>query len=121
MDIIELETSGSYTPANGASYPNNSFGNALQVVAQMVKLDLGLRVAAVDLGGWDTHSGQGGGNPDAPGYFIEWLVQRVRCQAIPLRGRWYDIGSLETLDEARRSMDAQAAKPSNGPTRRMET
>ena len=62
MDIIELNTSGSYMPANGAVYPSNSFGDSMQVVAQMVKLDLGLRVAAVDLGGWDTHNGQGNGS-----------------------------------------------------------
>jgi len=62
MDIIELNASGSYTPANGAVYPSNSFGDSMQVVAQMVKLDLGLRVAAVDLGGWDTHNGQGNGS-----------------------------------------------------------
>ena len=62
MDIIELNTSGSHTPANGAVYPSNSFGDSMQVVAQMVKLDLGLRVAAVDLGGWDTHNGQGDGS-----------------------------------------------------------
>lgn len=70
MDLVELNTSGSYTPANGADYPSNSFGDALQVVAQMVKLDLGLRVAALDLGGWDTHNGQGDGSG---GYFADLL------------------------------------------------
>jgi uncharacterized protein (DUF1501 family) len=75
MDLIELNASGSYTPGNGAVYPSNSFGDALQVVAQMVKLDLGLRVAALDLGGWDTHNGQGDGSG---GYFaglLETLAQ----------------------------------------------
>jgi uncharacterized protein (DUF1501 family) len=70
MDLIELNASGSYTPANGADYPDNSFGDALQVVAQMVKLDLGLRVASLDLGGWDTHNGQGEGSG---GYFAGLL------------------------------------------------
>jgi uncharacterized protein (DUF1501 family) len=70
MDLIELNTSGNYTPANGADYPNNSFGDAMQVVAQMVKLDLGLRVAALDLGGWDTHNRQGDGSG---GYFAGLL------------------------------------------------
>ena len=70
MDIIELNTSGSYTPANGAVYPSDSFGDSMQVVAQMVKLDLGLRVAAVDLGGWDTHNRQGDGSG---GYFADLL------------------------------------------------
>jgi len=66
MDIVELNTSGSYTPANGAVYPSGSFGDGLQVVAQMVKLDLGLRVATVDLSGWDTHVDQGN---NGAGYF----------------------------------------------------
>lgn len=62
MDIVELNTTGGYTPANGAVYPPGSFGDGLQVIAQMAKLDLGLRVATVDLGGWDTHNGQGDGS-----------------------------------------------------------
>lgn len=66
MDIVELNTSGSYTPVNGASYPSNSFGDGLQVIAQMVKLDLGLRVSTIDLGGWDTHVNQG---DQGGGYF----------------------------------------------------
>ncbi len=66
MDIVELNTSGNYTPANGAVYPSGSFGDGLQVIAQMTKLDLGLRVATLDLGGWDTHVDQG--NAGA-GYF----------------------------------------------------
>ena len=41
------------------------------------------------------------GNPDAPGYFLAWLVQRVPCYASPLEGSWYDIGSLESLAAAR--------------------
>ncbi len=70
MDIIELNSTGSYSPANGAAYPENSFGEALQVVAQMVKMGLGLRVSALDLGGWDTHNGQGDGSG---GYFAGLL------------------------------------------------
>lgn len=66
MDIIEIHASGGYTPANGAVYPNSSFGRHLQVVAQMIKLGLGLRVATIDIGGWDTHNGQGDGSG---GYF----------------------------------------------------
>lgn len=66
MDIIEINASGNYVPANGAVYPSGSFGDGLQVVAQMTKLDLGLRVATMDLGGWDTHVNQG---DDGAGYF----------------------------------------------------
>ncbi|MCB0123214.1 MAG: DUF1501 domain-containing protein [Caldilineaceae bacterium] len=59
IDVVEYGSPGNYTPENGATYPNNSFGRYLQTVAQMVKLQLGLKVATVDLGGWDTHDSQG--------------------------------------------------------------
>jgi uncharacterized protein (DUF1501 family) len=61
LDLIESAASGSYTPANGAVYPTGSFGDNLKAVAQLIKADLGLRVATIDLGGWDTHENQGDG------------------------------------------------------------
>jgi uncharacterized protein (DUF1501 family) len=48
-----------YQPANGADYPRTSFGKALQQTAQLIKADVGLEVAFVDIGGWDTHAYQG--------------------------------------------------------------
>ncbi|MEM7482697.1 MAG: DUF1501 domain-containing protein [Acidobacteriota bacterium] len=62
VDIISLNAGDEYTPANGAVYPDGDFGDQLRVLAQMVKLDLGLQVATVDFGGWDTHDGQGEGS-----------------------------------------------------------
>ena len=47
-----------YAPANGAAYPNSSFGKALRSVAVMIKADIGIEAAQVDIGGWDTHSQQ---------------------------------------------------------------
>lgn len=46
---------------------------------------------------------EAGGNPDAPGHFITWLVGQVEVGAVQFEGAWFDIGSLETLEEARRS------------------
>lgn len=48
-----------YTPAPGARYPESEFGWNLQQVAQLIKADVGLEVACVDAGGWDTHEEQG--------------------------------------------------------------
>jgi glucose-1-phosphate thymidylyltransferase len=45
---------------------------------------------------------QGGGNPDAPGHFVSWLVERAPATAARFDGRWFDIGTPETLAEARR-------------------
>ena len=47
-----------YKPANGAVYPNTSFGNALKSVAAIIKADVGIEAAQVDIGGWDTHSAE---------------------------------------------------------------
>ncbi|MBA3671049.1 MAG: DUF1501 domain-containing protein [Gemmatimonadaceae bacterium] len=47
-----------YRPANGAVYPTSSFGSALRSVAALIKADVGIEAAQVDIGGWDTHSGQ---------------------------------------------------------------
>ncbi|MEP6618374.1 MAG: DUF1501 domain-containing protein [bacterium] len=47
-----------YKPANGAVYPASSFGNALKSVAALIKADVGIEAAQVDIGGWDTHSAQ---------------------------------------------------------------
>lgn len=66
VDVFEANNSGDYVPANGAVYPNTDFGRRLQTVAQMIKMNIGLRVANVDLGGWDTHDRQGDGST---GYF----------------------------------------------------
>jgi len=50
---------GSYRPAHGAKYPATDFGSALLEVAQLIKADLGLEVACVDLADWDFHAQQG--------------------------------------------------------------
>ncbi|CAN5455863.1 DUF1501 domain-containing protein [soil metagenome] len=49
-----------YTPEHGADYGNddNEIGRSLKAVAQLIKMDLGMRVATIDFGGWDTHQGQ---------------------------------------------------------------
>jgi len=62
VDLIESLDPGDYTPANGAVYPSGSFGDNLQAIAQMIKMGVGLRVATIDLGGWDTHENQGDGS-----------------------------------------------------------
>jgi glucose-1-phosphate thymidylyltransferase len=43
-----------------------------------------------------------GNNPDQPGRLIQWLYPRVPVHTWTVPGRWFDIGSKETLDEADR-------------------
>lgn len=42
-----------------APYPNNPFANRLKEVARLIKGNVGLEIAELDYGGWDTHQNQG--------------------------------------------------------------
>ncbi len=69
-----IPTLSSYVPANGAVYPSGSFGDSLKLTAQLIKLNMGLRAATLDLGGWDTHNGQG---TPADGQFFWEKIQEL--------------------------------------------
>ncbi len=85
-DIVEANVTGGYEPANGAVYPNGPFGDHLQVLAQMIKLDLGLQTATVDLGGWDTHESQGIGSEGYLSDLLGVLAQGLAAFYIDLDG-----------------------------------
>jgi glucose-1-phosphate thymidylyltransferase len=44
-----------------------------------------------------------GNNPDAPGYYIKWLVENEAVYGFPFSGRWFDIGDFKSYDEAEKS------------------
>ena len=58
--IIKTADPQKLQPENGAVYPNNPLGNSLKQIAQLIKSNVGLEVAFTDVGGWDTHAGEGG-------------------------------------------------------------
>jgi len=41
-----------------------------------------------------------GNNPDQPGLFLQWLYTRRPVNTFEIKGRWLDIGSKETLENA---------------------
>ncbi|HEV8309703.1 MAG TPA: DUF1501 domain-containing protein, partial [Methylomirabilota bacterium] len=47
-------------PEHGAVYPRGRFADTLRQTAQLIKADLGLEVAFVEVGGWDHHVAEGG-------------------------------------------------------------
>ena len=59
MALLEAADPLSYEPQHGAVYPEDEFGLALRQVAQLIRADVGLEVACVDAGGWDTHESMG--------------------------------------------------------------
>lgn len=62
--VDDIDTS-SYIPANGAIYPNGSYGRRLKEIAQLIKSpNVSLQAVNINQGGYDTHSSQGAGEPD---------------------------------------------------------
>jgi uncharacterized protein (DUF1501 family) len=59
LAMLQKINQESYRPAHGAEYPSQAFAQSLRQVAQLIKADVGLEVAFVQLGGWDTHVNQG--------------------------------------------------------------
>ncbi|MDQ3247607.1 MAG: DUF1501 domain-containing protein [Chloroflexota bacterium] len=95
IDVVESGKPSAYTPANGAVYPGGSFGDNLKAVAQMIKLQLELRVATVDLGGWDTHEYQG---DTGTGYFANHFGQLTGG----LHALYTDLSSVNGTDQTQR-------------------
>ena len=77
-----------YTPANGAAYPDSDLGNALRDVAQLVKANVGLRLAAVDSGDWDMHVDLGGFNDE-----YGWMRRKLDELARSLAAFATDLGA----------------------------
>ncbi len=49
----------SYRPSNGATYPDNTYGQQLRQIAFIIKSGLGFEVGTVNHNGWDDHAKQG--------------------------------------------------------------
>ena len=72
-------------PENGAVYPPGPFGNSLKQIAQLIKANVGLEVAFTDVGGWDTHAGEGGAQGQ--------LANNLKTFAAAIAAFTQDLGS----------------------------
>jgi uncharacterized protein (DUF1501 family) len=81
LDRIEDLRKQAYSPAQGATYGTDEFARNLLQIARLIKGRVGLEAASVDLGGWDSHFGQGP--------LIEPLMARL---AAGLTAFWRDLG-----------------------------
>jgi len=59
VKMLKAADPAHYTPAANANYPKGRFGDSLKQLAQLVKANLGVRVAFADIGGWDHHVNEG--------------------------------------------------------------
>jgi uncharacterized protein (DUF1501 family) len=61
-----------YRPRPGVTYTPDGLGHSLAQVAQVARAGVGLEVACVAMGGWDTHEGMGGA---AGGYMHDQVAR----------------------------------------------
>jgi len=59
LSRVQHMHNGGYTPNNAAQYEDDNLSNGLREIAKLIKAKVGLQVACIDFGGWDTHFVQG--------------------------------------------------------------
>ena len=95
-----------YLPQNGAVYGADDLARNLKETAMLIRGNLGLRVVAIDFGGWDTHDTMGA--PEDP---ASWFRNRATTLANALQAFYTDLGSamdevtLFTVSEFGRTID----------------
>ncbi len=68
----------------GGGYPSGGLGSTMRDLAQVIRAGAGLEVAALDVGGWDTHAGQGGAQGN--------MANRLRSLGDALAAFMNDLG-----------------------------
>jgi len=102
MQVLKQANIAQYQPATGVQYPPGEFGRSLSQVAQLIKSGVGVEIAFVDIGGWDTHQAQGGAQGSLAFRFRE-LARGIRALYDDLGDRMEDVVLL-TMSEFGRTV-----------------
>jgi uncharacterized protein (DUF1501 family) len=94
---------GAYTPENGAVYPDGSLGTKLQEAAMLFKRTP-VRIVGMNVGGWDTHTGQGQVN-GSHGDLLETLAQGFQAIYRDLQSQWDDLLIVTMTEFGRTSIE----------------
>ncbi|HUS18675.1 MAG TPA: DUF1501 domain-containing protein [Terriglobales bacterium] len=86
VKMLRAAAPANYVPAAAARYPRGRFAESLKQVAQLLKADLGVEVAFVDIGGWDHHVNEGSTQGQ--------LANLSREFAQSISAFWTDLGDL---------------------------
>lgn len=101
---VETLRVAEYKPSKGANYPDSGFARGLREVARLIKSDVGLEVACVDLDGWDTHFVQGSVDGLQAG-LVETLGEGLAAFDADLAGRRKDVTTLIITEFGRRTYE----------------
>jgi uncharacterized protein (DUF1501 family) len=107
MSYLSRLAAEEYTPSYDAQYPETGFGYSLRQVAHLIKANVGLEVACVDFGGWDTHEQQGGVDGQFANLLSE-LSQGIAAFNKDMQDQMNDI-TLVTMSEFGRRLEENAS------------
>ncbi|MCC7375023.1 MAG: DUF1501 domain-containing protein [Verrucomicrobiales bacterium] len=108
MSILQgAVAQGTYTPANGAVYSNDTLGRKLMEAAMLFKRTP-VKIVGMTIGGWDTHTGQGqltGGHPNLLGQ----LARGFQALSRDLKDQW-DKVIVVTMTEFGRTSEENGSQ-----------
>jgi uncharacterized protein (DUF1501 family) len=112
--IKELQALTSESYDSVVSYPETELGRRLRQVARLIKADIGLEVAEVDYGGWDTHQNQGGGAGGTYGNLVGNLASAIDAFSRDLEERMDDVLLVTLTDFGRTAAENGTAGTDHG-------
>ncbi len=100
LDVAAKINATPYQPA--ATYPPGDFGMGLAQLAHLIKADVGMRVATIDVGGWDMHTFIGTVDHGAMKDQLTLLGQNLGAFAADLGDRLVDVTVVAMTEFGRR-------------------
>jgi uncharacterized protein (DUF1501 family) len=107
MEMLSQLSAIEYQPEYDAFYPETEFGMGLRQIAQLIKADVGLEVGCVDIGGWDTHDGQGSTDGELS-YRLDEFAQGLAAFYTDLRDYMANV-TVVTMSEFGRTASENAS------------
>ncbi|GAA4738695.1 DUF1501 domain-containing protein [Amnibacterium soli] len=97
-------------PAKPAvQYPDGNFADALQNLAMLLKGGAGVRVACIDVGGWDTHTGMGNADSGDMQRHLGDLAKALAAFTEDLGSDVLDGTTIVTMSEFGRRVEENAS------------
>jgi len=97
-------------PADDAvTYPGGNFSDALKNLAMLIKGGAGVRVACIDVGGWDTHTGMGTVDNGDMKRHLGDLASALAAFAADLGSDLLDDTTIVTMSEFGRRVEENAS------------
>ena len=112
MRELQAVVGQSYEPL--VEYPQSELGRRLMQVARLIKADVGLEVAEIDYGGWDTHQNQGRGTGGQFGNLAGNLAASMSAFAHDLEDRLDDVVVVTLTDFGRTAAENGTAGTDHG-------